>query len=99
MPGPGWLLQLQAVRGQIVVQVGTTWNPQLAAMTGLKKVNPSEFGGISAFMPANYESLHIQGESYGVPWFAETRLPVSTIKTTLQRLSLSPPPLMTSLWL
>ena len=74
--GDAWTRLVTAItggEGADVVQVGTTWNPQLAAMTGLKKVNPSEFGGISAFMPANYESTTYKGESYGVPWFAETR--------------------------
>ncbi len=59
--------------GADVVQVGTTWNPQLAAMNGLSRINIAEFGGNGAFMPANYESTTYKGTCYGVPWFAETR--------------------------
>ncbi|NLB74308.1 MAG: extracellular solute-binding protein [Firmicutes bacterium] len=74
--GDAWTRLVTAItggEGADVVQVGTTWNPQFAAMRGLAKVNPSGFGGIDAFMPANYESTTYKGESYGVPWFAETR--------------------------
>jgi multiple sugar transport system substrate-binding protein len=74
--GDAWTRLVTAItggEGADVVQVGTTWNPQFAAMRGLAKVNPSEFGGVGAFMPANYESTTYKGESYGMPWFAETR--------------------------
>ena len=74
--GDAWTRLVTAItggEGADVVQVGTTWNPQLAAMQGLKKIDPSEFGGVAAFMPANYESTTYKGECFGVPWFAETR--------------------------
>lgn len=60
--------------GVDVFQVGTTWNPQLAATGGLSKLNIDEFGGAGAFMAANLESTTYKGEYYGVPWFAETRV-------------------------
>jgi multiple sugar transport system substrate-binding protein len=74
--GDAWTRLVTAVtsgEGADVVQVGTTWNPQLAAMNGLVRLDPAEFGGTAAFMPANYESTTYKGVCYGVPWFAETR--------------------------
>ena len=74
--GDAWTRLVTAItsgEGADVVQVGTTWNPQLAAMQGLVKIDPAEFGGADAFMPANFESTTYKGASYGVPWFAETR--------------------------
>lgn len=64
---------LAAQTGPDVFQVGTTWNPQFAATGGLEKIDLTEFGGNDAFMNANYISTTYKGESYGVPWFAETR--------------------------
>ncbi|MCR4426158.1 MAG: extracellular solute-binding protein [Firmicutes bacterium] len=74
--GDAWNRLATAVtsgEGADVMQVGTTWNPQLAAMGGLAKINISEFGGEAAFMPANYKSTIYKKTCYGVPWFAETR--------------------------
>ena len=74
--GDAWNRLVAAItsgEGADVVQVGTTWNPQLAAMKGLAKLNMAEYGGTGAFMPANYESTTYKGAEYGVPWFAETR--------------------------
>ncbi len=59
--------------GADVFQVGTTWNPQLAATGGLEEIKINEFGGKNAFMNANYVSTTYKNKSYGVPWFAETR--------------------------
>lgn len=59
--------------GVDVFQVGTTWNPQLAATGGLTQLEIDEFGGADAFMAANLESTTYKGDYYGVPWFAETR--------------------------
>jgi len=64
---------LASQSGPDVFQVGTTWNPQFAATGGLEKIDIAEFGGKEAFMEANYISTTYKGESYGVPWFAETR--------------------------
>ena len=74
--GDAWNRLVAAItsgEGADVVQVGTTWNPQLAAMKGLAKLDVAEFGGAGAFMNANYESATYKGAEYGVPWFAETR--------------------------
>ncbi len=74
--GDAWQRIVAAIatgEGADVTQVGTTWNPQLAATGGLEKVNIAEFGGASAFMKANLDSTTYKGENYGVPWFAETR--------------------------
>ena len=74
--GDAWNRLVAAItsgEGADVVQVGTTWNPQLAAMKGLAKLDVAEYGGTGAFMPANYESATYKGAAYGVPWFAETR--------------------------
>lgn len=59
--------------GVDVFQVGTTWNPQLAATGGLEQINIKDFGGEKAFMKANLESTTYKGKYYGIPWFAETR--------------------------
>ncbi len=59
--------------GADVFQVGTTWNPQFAATSGLAELDIAEFGGADAFMQANLESTTYKGKYYGVPWFAETR--------------------------
>ena len=59
--------------GVDVFQVGTTWNPQLAATGGLSQLDINEFGGADAFMAANLASTTYKGDFYGVPWFAETR--------------------------
>lgn len=59
--------------GVDVFQAGTTWNPQFAATGGVSEVNINDFGGASAFMPANLASTTYKGRYYGVPWFAETR--------------------------
>jgi ABC-type glycerol-3-phosphate transport system substrate-binding protein len=64
---------LASQTGPDVFQVGTTWNPQFAATGGLEKLDLAEFGSAEAFMKANYVSTTYKGESYGVPWFAETR--------------------------
>lgn len=60
--------------GADAFQVGTTWNPQLAATGGLEEININEFGGKDAFMKANLESTTYKGKYYGVPWIAETRV-------------------------
>lgn len=59
--------------GVDVFQAGTTWNPQFAATGGVSEVDIDDFGGASAFMPANLASTTYKGRYYGVPWFAETR--------------------------
>ena len=59
--------------GTDVTQVGTTWNPQLAATGGLSVIDINKFGGAKNFMKASYESTLYKGKCYGVPWFAETR--------------------------
>ena len=74
--GDAWNRLVAAIttgEGADVVQIGTTWNPQLAAMKGLARLDPAEYGSAGAFMPANYESATYKGAAYGVPWFAETR--------------------------
>ncbi|NLC53556.1 MAG: extracellular solute-binding protein [Firmicutes bacterium] len=59
----GWDVSWQRISTAIVTgegvdvfQVGTTWNPQLAATGGLEEINIRNFGGKDAFMKANYES-------------------------------------------
>lgn len=76
----GWDVAWQRISTAIVTgegvdvfQVGTTWNPQLAATGGLEEINIRDFGGKDAFMKANYESTTYKGKCYGIPWFAETR--------------------------
>ncbi len=59
--------------GADTFQVGTTWNPQFAAMDGLDELTIAEFGGADSFIKANLESCSYKGKYYGVPWFAETR--------------------------
>jgi multiple sugar transport system substrate-binding protein len=65
---------LATQEGVDVFQVGTTWNPQLAATNGLAEVDMKEFGGAESFMAANLESTTYKGKYYGIPWFAETRV-------------------------
>ncbi|MFP4365298.1 MAG: extracellular solute-binding protein [Spirochaetia bacterium] len=60
--------------GVDVFQVGTTWNPQFAATGGLSELNIDNFGGNEAFMSANLDSAMYEGDCYGIPWFAETRV-------------------------
>ncbi len=57
-----------------VSQVGTTQNPQFAATGGLLELNIDEFGGADSFLSANLESCTLDGDYYGVPWFAESRV-------------------------
>jgi multiple sugar transport system substrate-binding protein len=57
-----------------VSQVGTTQNPQFAATGGLLELDIDEFGGADSFLAANLESCTLDGDFYGVPWFAETRV-------------------------
>lgn len=64
---------LATQEGVDVFQVGTTWNPQLAATTGLAEIDIKEFGGAESFMAANLKSVTYKDKFYGVPWFAETR--------------------------
>jgi len=56
-----------------VSQVGTTWNPQFAATSGLEQIDINGFGGADSFMVANLESTTYKDNYYGIPWFAETR--------------------------
>ncbi|MDC7227793.1 MAG: extracellular solute-binding protein [Spirochaetales bacterium] len=75
--GDAWTKISTAVatgEGVDVFQVGTTWNPQFAATSGLEMIDINEFGGKDAFMKANYDSTTLDGTCYGVPWFAETRV-------------------------
>jgi len=60
--------------GANAMQVGTTQNPFFAGTGGLLKIDMIDFGGEDAFMPANLKSTKLDGTSYGVPWFAETRV-------------------------
>lgn len=76
--------------GPDVFQAGTTWNPQFAAMGGLAPVDVKEFGGVDAFMPANYESTTYKKKCFGVPWFAETRALFYNVDT-FKELGLKPP--------
>lgn len=67
-------LALTTGEGANVMQVGTTQNPFFAGTGGLLQIDMSEFGGEDAYMPANLKSTKLKGVSYGVPWFAETRV-------------------------
>ncbi len=67
-------LAITTGEGANVMQVGTTQNPFFAGTGGLLQIDMAEFGGEDAFMPANLKSTQLNGTSYGVPWFAETRV-------------------------
>ncbi|MFW6409677.1 MAG: extracellular solute-binding protein [Halanaerobiales bacterium] len=67
-------LALTTGDGANVMQVGTTQNPFFAGTGGLLEIEPEEFGGEDAFMPANLKSTQLDDSYYGVPWFAETRV-------------------------
>lgn len=67
-------LALSTGEGANVMQVGTTQTPFFASTGGLVQIDINEFGGVDAYIPANLESTTLNGDYYGIPWFAETRL-------------------------
>lgn len=63
--------------GPDILQLGTTWVPAIAAMSGIEDVTDrvDEVGGESGYLPASWETTKISGQSqvYGVPWFVDAR--------------------------
>jgi len=56
-----------------VTTVGTTWLPEFAA-TGALDVTPTDLIDPSAFFEGSWATTEVDGTSYGVPWYTETRL-------------------------
>jgi len=56
-----------------VTTVGTTWLPEFAA-TGALDVTPTDLIDSSAFFDGSWATTEVDGTSYGVPWYTETRL-------------------------
>ena len=60
-----------------VSEIGSTWMPSLAGMDSLEPVSSAriaEIGGGDAFLESIWQSALIDGQLYGIPWFADTRL-------------------------
>lgn len=60
--------------GQVpdVSQIGTTWMGEFAAMGGLEPT-PDDIDS-AAFFEGAWETTEVDGVSYGVPWYVETRV-------------------------
>lgn len=56
-----------------VTTVGTTWLPGFAA-TGALDPTPTDLIDQSAFFEGAWATTEVDGTSYGVPWYTETRL-------------------------
>jgi multiple sugar transport system substrate-binding protein len=56
-----------------VTTVGTTWLPEFAA-TGALDATPTDLIDSSAFFEGSWETTEVDGTSFGVPWYTETRL-------------------------
>jgi len=63
--------------GPDICQLGTTWVGTIASMGALLPLNEyiSEIGGADAFLPACWNTSHIEGtkEIIAIPWFVDVR--------------------------
>jgi multiple sugar transport system substrate-binding protein len=53
--------------------VGTTWVPEFSA-TGALDATPTDLIDSSTFFEGSWSTTEVDGTSYGVPWYTETRL-------------------------
>jgi multiple sugar transport system substrate-binding protein len=53
--------------------VGTTWVPEFSA-TGALDPTPTDLIDSSTFFEGSWSTTEVDGTSYGVPWYTETRL-------------------------
>jgi multiple sugar transport system substrate-binding protein len=53
--------------------VGTTWLPEFAA-TGALDATPTDFIDSARFFEGSWNTTDVDGTSFGVPWYTETRL-------------------------
>lgn len=53
--------------------IGTTWMGEFAVADGLDPT-PPDLVDESSFFPGAWESTEVDGTSYGVPWYVETRV-------------------------
>lgn len=56
-----------------VVQVGNTWIPELAALDAVEPVD-ARAGDLSDVFPGILDTNVVDGRTWGVPWYADTRL-------------------------
>jgi multiple sugar transport system substrate-binding protein len=60
-----------------LTQLGNTWIPELVALGALEPLGPHLAGSSLSprdFFPGIWSTNEIDGESYGVPWYVDTRL-------------------------
>lgn len=61
-----------------VMQLGTTWAPELAAIDALEPLDPllaqSKLISKASFFPASLAGAHYQGKLVSLPWYVETRV-------------------------
>lgn len=64
--------------GPDILQLGTTWVPAIASMSGLYELTDkiSEVGGKGAYLPASWRTTMNDGNStvYAIPWFVDARV-------------------------
>ncbi|ENI8289419.1 extracellular solute-binding protein, partial [Listeria monocytogenes] len=64
--------------GPDVVQMGTTWMPEFVEAGALlditKDVEKSKNMNSDLFFPGSVKTTQFDGKTYGVPWYAETRV-------------------------
>ena len=58
-----------------LAELGTTWNPDFAAMGALVDLGPyvAKWGHGNDLLPALVESATYNGKLYGLPWYAGNR--------------------------
>lgn len=56
-----------------ISELGTTWNPEFAAMGALMNLDDVDFGINDGWVPALEEVATYNGSLYGVPWYAGLR--------------------------
>jgi N,N'-diacetylchitobiose transport system substrate-binding protein len=74
--------------GQVpdLAEVGTTWNPEFAAVGALDEIRER----LDGYVPSLLESATLEGKRYGLPWYAGARGLIYR-KDVLAQLGLQPP--------
>jgi len=84
-----------------IFQAGNTWIPELVALGALEalddRMNSSEIIARADFFPGILDTNMIDGRTYGVPWYVDTRL-LFYRTDTLQRAGYAQPPLTWTEW-
>ena len=85
-----------------VCQLGNTWIPEFAALDALEpldeRISASKFVKSADYFPGLWQTNQVDGRTYGIPWYADTRL-LFYRKDLLKRAGWDEPPKTWDEWL